>query len=67
MDYQDFGLLHKGNDQCYLERPALTVNMVFCFSNPGVSDSYQKLTEALTQTWGRRFNAEGEHGSVGVQ
>ncbi len=67
MDFQDVELLANRLGQRYLERPALTVNVIFCFSNPGVGNRYQTLTQALTQTWAGEFANGGEYRSVGIK
>jgi hypothetical protein len=67
MDSNDFEMLGDRLAERYLERPALTLNVVFCFSNPGRADRYQTLTEMLTLVWARAIAAGGECVSVGIK
>jgi hypothetical protein len=67
MDLHDFELLGKLLNERYLERPALTVNVGFCFGNPGKADQYQVLTKAVTTAWAKAFASGGEYGCVGIQ
>lgn len=67
MDPHDFKILASNVSERYLERPALTVNVGFCSSNPGRADRYQALTESLTTAWSGAFSRGGEYRLVGVK
>jgi len=67
MDFDDFEGLGDRLAERFLERPALTVNVVFCFSNPGRADRYQVLTEMMTPVWSKAFAAGREYGCIGIK
>jgi len=67
MDPTDLNFLASELNDRYLDRPALTVCVIFCFSNPGTAERYQHLTDLIASTWNRSFAPQGQSASAGIK